>query len=318
MKKIHIILVFLLLAGVRLDVAQATDMKEQKMIQSAGSRTMQIRDETKGITFPMWLLYPSPDAAREIKMGPYSVNASPDGIWADGKFPLVVISHGGGGSHLLYRITAEHLARNGFIVAMPEHHGNNRNDNSLEDKNENLTVRTRHVQLVIDRVLSDPQLSSHIDAKRIVMIGHSMGGATALAVSGAVPWSKRAEKIVTTHDERVKALVLLAPATAWYQHPASFEKVNIPMRVYSAEHDTLTPKWQADLIKSRVKKPEFVNLKVVANAGHLSFLAPFPTAMSGSNFLPSQDPEGFDRAAFHQTLKAEILAYFCDVLSYRR
>ena len=286
------------------------------MIHSAGSRTIQIRDEKRGISFPVWLLYPSTDVARDVKMGPYSVNASPDGNWAQGKFPLVIISHGGGGSHLLYRITAEYLARNGFVVAMPEHHGNNRNDNALEDKNENLTLRTKHIQRVIDHILSDPNLSKHIDPTRIAMIGHSLGGATALAVSGAVPWSKSREKIVVTHDDRVKALVLFAPATAWYHYPASFENISIPILVYSAERDTLTPKWQVDLIKQNIKNAELVNIKIVPNAGHLSFLAPFPNSMRSPNFLPAQDPEGFDRAAFHETLKAEVLDYFCKVLSY--
>ena len=51
-------------------------------------------------------------------------------------------------------------------------------------------------------------------------------------------------------------------------------------------------------------------MKTVKNAGHLSFLAPFPESMRNKNFPPSQDPDGFDREAFHETLKAEILDFF--------
>ena len=99
---------------------------------------------------------------------------------------------------------------------MPEHHGNSRNDNSLEGQNKNLTLRTRHIRLVIDTLLSDPELIECIDSRHIFMIGHYMGGCTALAIAGAVPWSMERKQIEVANDERVKALVLFAPAAAWF------------------------------------------------------------------------------------------------------
>jgi predicted dienelactone hydrolase len=282
----------------------------ENMNYSAGSRTMRIHDDINNINFQTWLLFPCIDKSQSIKIGPYSIDACPDGRFIKGKFPLVIISHGGGGSHLLYRVAALHLAKNGYIVAMPEHHGNNRNDNSLEGQNINLTLRTRHICLVIDTLLSDPELMAYIDSSQIFMIGHSMGGCTALAVAGAVPWSGNREKIEVTHDERVKALVLFAPAAAWFQHPDSFRNVDLPILVFSAEHDTITPYWQSDLIKQSAKNPALVTVKTVKNAGHLSFLAPFPESMKNKDFPPSQDPDGFDREAFHEALKVEVLHFF--------
>jgi predicted dienelactone hydrolase len=280
------------------------------MDYSAGSKTMRIFDETNDVHFETWLLYPGTDESQNIKIGPYSIDACPDGKIAHGRFPFVLISHGGGGSHLLYRIVAQYLSQNGYIVAMVEHYGNNRKDNSLEGNNKNLTLRTRHIQLVIDTLLSDHEFKVHIDSQNIFMIGHSMGGCTALAIAGAVPWSVDKVQIEVTHDERVKALVLFAPAAAWYQHPDSFSNVDVPIVVFSAEHDTITPHWQAELIKKNVKNPALVDLRIVKNAGHLSFLAPFPESMRNSNFPPSQDPDGFHREAFHETLKVEVLDIF--------
>jgi predicted dienelactone hydrolase len=66
---------------------------------------------------------------------------------AAGSFPLVVVSHGTGGSHLLYRALAAHLARNGFVVALPEHPQNNRNDNDLGGTAANLAQRPRPVEV---------------------------------------------------------------------------------------------------------------------------------------------------------------------------
>lgn len=277
---------------------------------SAGSKTIKICDEINNVNFDTWLLYPSIDKSQNINIGPYSISACPDGKIAGGKFPLVVISHGGGGSHLLYRVIAQYLAQNGYVVAMPEHYGNSRNNNSLEGQNKNLTLRTRHIRLVIDTLLNDPELMERINSQQIFMIGHSMGGCTALALAGAVPWSKEGKQIEVTHDERIKALVLFAPATAWFQHPDSFESVNLPTFVFSAEYDTITPFWQSELIKQKVKNPALITLKTILNAGHLSFLAPFPESMQNKNFLPSQDPDGFDRVAFHESLKIEVLDFF--------
>jgi predicted dienelactone hydrolase len=285
-------------------------MKVARREYSVGSKTIQICDENLDIEFETWLLYPNLDQEESVKVGAFALNAVPEGAVADGRFPLVVISHGGGGYHLLYRVVASYLAQSGFIVAMPKHHGNNKDDNSLENQDMNLTLRTRHVHLLINRLLSDTEFKEHIDIQNIFMVGHSMGGCTALALAGAVPWSRKREKIEVTHDERIKALVLFAPATAWFLHPESLNNVNVPILVYSAEHDPITPKWQANLLKEKILNPHLVRVKEVKNAGHLSFLAPFPERMRNKNFFPSQDPEGFDRESFHETLKVEVGDFF--------
>ena len=84
------------------------------------------------------------------------------------------------GSHLLYRTISTHLAKNGFIVAMVEHYGNNRNNNELENTEENLILRPRHISLTIDKLLSDSFFGKHIIDDKVAVIGHSMGGYTHL------------------------------------------------------------------------------------------------------------------------------------------
>lgn len=281
-------------------------------INYVGSKVVRIGDELNQINFESWILYPCSDKSENIKIGPYCIDACHEGVIIEGKFPLVVISHGSGGSHLLYRETALYLAQQGHIVVMPEHYGNNRNDNSLEAKDSNLTLRTHHIKQVIDTLISDPIWINHIDTDNIFMVGHSMGGCTALAIAGAVPWSVERNKIDVVQDQRIKALVLLAPATPWFQHPDSFNEVNIPIMVYSGEYDNITPYWQADLIKRSVKNTSLVDIHVVKNAGHFSFLSPFPETMQYDDFLPSQDPQGFDRAAFHESLKVNIFNFFTE------
>jgi hypothetical protein len=44
------------------------------------------------------------------------------------------------------------------------------------------------------------------------------------------------------------------------------------------------------------------------------FLSPFPPDLISPAFPPSQDPPGFDRAALHPLLNAEILTFLRRVL----
>jgi len=242
------------------------------------------------------------------------MDVSPDAPAAEGRFPVVVISHGNGGSHLVYRAISTHLAKNGYVVAMLEHAGNNRNNNELEGTHENLVNRPRHVRLTIDAVSSDPRFRACVQPDNVAIIGHSIGGYTALAVAGGTPWSETRQRVDVVADPRVRALVLLAPATAWYLPKDSLSQVSVPILMLVAEHDPFTPRWHADVVLDRVPDRAQVTCRVIENAGHFSFLSPFPAQMRNASFLPSTDPEGFDREKFHERLPAELLEFLDEKL----
>jgi predicted dienelactone hydrolase len=273
----------------------------------AGSRQIRVEDEAKGLSFPVLFLYPTEVPSAPTMLGPYSFDISPDAPVAEGRFPLVVVSHGNGGSHLLYRTITIHLARNGYVVAHLEHPGNNRNDNSLESTYENLVRRPRHVRLTIDAV--SQEFGAHVQPDNVAVMGHSMGGYAALAIAGGIPWSKDGKRVEVTPDPRVRALVLLAPGTAFYYPEDSLRDVKIPILLLTAEHDPVTPRWQAELLLDRVPDCGQVIWKEIENAGHFSFLSPFPPPMKNPGFLPSTDPEGFDREKLHEQLPGEVLDF---------
>ena len=275
----------------------------------AGSRQMRVNDEALGISFPVLVLYPTGVPSAPAAFGPYTMDVSPDAPVAEGRFPLVVISHGTGGSHLIYRTVSTYLASNGYVVALLEHPGNNRNNNELEGTYANLVNRPRHVRLTIDAVSLDPQFAACVQPDNVAIIGHSMGAYTALAVAGGTPWTEARQRVEVTPDPRVRALVLLAPATAWYVPEDSLSQVTVPILMLIAEHDPFTPRWHAELVLDRVPDRDKVTLQVIENAGHFSFLSPFPPQMRNSAFLPSTDPEGFDREKFHEWLPGAVLDY---------
>lgn len=275
-------------------------------MSATGLREITIADAELGLTFPAVVQYPAAHAGADTQIGPYTFTSTRDAAVADGRFPLVVISHGGGGSHLLYRTIATHLAANGFVVVAPEHAGNNRRENTLQHTNENVVRRVKHLSLTIDAMLADPLLGSQIDAAAIAALGHSIGGTAVLALAGGVPWSRERAPLDVVSDGRVRAAVLLAPATEWYQAPDSLSGVRLPLLVYAGSHDTMTPVWQAELVANGVDPSKPAAVVVVEGAGHYSFLSPFPASMHTPAFVPAQDPPGFDRAQFHARLAPEI------------
>jgi len=292
---------------------------------TAGCRAAEVADRDggeEGATVRMLVLYPSTAPERPERLGPYVLDVAMDAPVAPGVFPLVVVSHGSGGSHLAYRTLAAHLARRGFVVALPEHPRNNRNDDSLAGTHTVLADRPRQVTRAIDWAYADGALAAHLVPDAVAVVGHSLGGYTALALAGGRPTAfpaetpdRRPRAVPVAPDARVKALVLLAPATPWFMAPGALRDVRVPVLMLTAEHDPHTPAWHGEIVARGVPEGTPVERRTVPNAGHFSFLTPFPAAMAAPTFAPSQDPPGFDRARFHDELNAEVEAFLRRALS---
>lgn len=281
-----------------------------------GCRALEVIDSVQGARIPLWVLYPARGPARVERFGPYEIAVAMGApIEGDG-LPLVVISHGNGGSPWTHRGTAGHLARAGFVVALPEHPGNSRADNGLAFTAANLENRPRHLRLVLDAVFEDEALGPRLARSGVGLIGHSIGAYTALALAGGRPTSFPNEEpdgvarpVPVVRDERVGALVLLAPASVWYMAEGALADVQVPILMRTGALDHHAPPLHGDIILRGVPDRRRVDHRVVPNAGHFSFQSPFPPAMTRPDFPPSQDPAGFDRLAFQSVLDAEILAF---------
>jgi predicted dienelactone hydrolase len=283
---------------------------------NVGCHALAVHDDVQGAAIPAWLLYPTRDPAGASRFGPYSVDVAVDGAPAGEGMPLVVVSHGTGGTPWGYRDLAASLAREGFVVALVEHPGNSRNGDQLAGTVANLENRPRHVARVIDAAYADALVGPAIAHGPVGMIGHSMGGYTALAVAGGKPSSMPHESgdgagrpVAITHDQRVRAVVLLAPALPWFLLDGALAGVDVPILLRTAEHDPYTPPFNGELVARGVPDPARVDARVVPGAGHFAFMSPFPPPMVRPDFLPSQDPHGFDRAAYQPVLHAEVLAF---------
>lgn len=291
------------------------------MTSTCGCRLLNVEDHVQGALVPVALLYPAVGEERTEHFGPYTLDVARDAAPADGVYPLVVISHGHSGTPWAYRQLAKHLALAGFVVALPAHTGNTRTDNTLAGTAANLANRPRHITLTIDAALADAVLGAHIatDAAgaRVAVIGHSIGGYTALAAAGGVAWSgpyerkdsqALPEQVPVTPDARIRALVLLNPATFWFI-AGSLRPVDLPILLRTGEKDEVTPIEHAHKIIEGVARPELVEHKDIPGAGHFAFMSKFPPEMTRPGFKPSQDPEGFDRERIQPEFFADVTAF---------
>jgi len=118
--------------------------------------------------------------------------AGRDAEVAEGRFPLVLFSHGFSGVRVQSTFLTAHLASWGMIVAAPEHPSRNLTAvltmQSNPDRSASVTDLTGALDLMVaaDADATSP-FAGHVDGERIGAVGHSAGGGTVLAASQVEP-----------------------------------------------------------------------------------------------------------------------------------
>ncbi|SFI17931.1 Predicted dienelactone hydrolase [Collimonas sp. OK307] len=304
---------------------------------SAGAQAVGFQHVTApdpdGAPLEVGIWYPSSALPAPVPMGRITQTVAVNGAIEGKALPLVVISHGTGGSFLGHYDTAIALAEAGYVVATVTHTGDNYADQS---RSVFIMERPRHISRLIDYMLSDWAGRSQIDPARIGMFGFSAGGFTTLVSIGGVPDLTKvgpfcrehttdfACQLVAKHPEasaapsvshdgsqdlRIKAAVVAAPALGFTFAPDGLKNVNIPIALWRAENDAVLPHpWYAEAV--RLALPQAPEYHVVENAGHFDFLAPCSTALASvAPFICTSAP-GFDRTAFHTSLNASVVVFF--------
>ena len=136
---------------------------------------------------PVTLVYPTAAVAQPVAMGPFTIDVAMNAPPTPGVHPLVVMSHGTGGSAIVDHALASALARAGFVVAQPLHGGDNFRDASKAGP-EAWRTRPQEVTQVLDALARSPRWSALVNLTRVGVHGMSAGGVTALSLAGA-QWS---------------------------------------------------------------------------------------------------------------------------------
>lgn len=144
--------------------------------------------------------YPAAAGSREVAwaVGIFRFgHGAPEAPFADAiRRPVVLLSHGTGGSAAQLSWLAERLVLSGFVVAAVNHHGNTATE--PRDRPHGFVLpweRARDLSVLLDRIAADPVVGPHVDATRVGAAGFSLGGYTALALAGAhlsyADWQRR-------------------------------------------------------------------------------------------------------------------------------
>ena len=275
--------------------------------------------------------YPGDALASPQPLALFTQNVAVDAPVAGARLPLILISHGTGGSLSGHYDTALALAEAGFIVAALSHAGDTHSDQSRLGQ---VGDRPQQVERVLDYMLGAWPAHDCIARERIGIFGHSAGGFTALVLLGAVPdfdrqraycaehpedWGCRMAKerhIVDSppafswiHDPRIKAAVLAAPAIGQSFSRAGLLKVRGPIQLWRAEDDRILPHpFHAQAIRDALPEPP--EYRVVPKAGHFDFLAPCNEALAQVAPEICLENPGFDRTAFHRSFNAAVAEFF--------
>jgi predicted dienelactone hydrolase len=315
-------------------------------VAGVGIKAITFPDPVNHGQTPGFVFYPSTEATHgTTAIGPYDVAARTGAPVAPGRWPLVVISHGHGGSDLGHHDLASYLARHGFIVASFEQPRDNFHDTSGAGDATVLAGRAIEVHAVIDALLADPQWK--VDPARIGVAGFSAGGYASLLVVGARPRFDRFATYCRSHpedvdtcepakalspealdsyladlqrqftrwgptaDPRVKAAFVMAPLALVFDANGA-EAIDRPIDLWYAENDhVLLPSANAIHLLTLVRP---VRANAVQTADHWVFLAPCSAALARDAGAICKDPPGVDRARVHARILADALAFFRDTL----
>ncbi len=187
-----------------------------------GSLLEQWRDDARDREVPVKIYFPQPSQAAK---------ASDNGGRTKGKtrFPVIVHSHGLGGSRHGYAYLGRHWASHGYVVVHLQHKGSDedvwKNKRTTAERMkamreavrvlENAANRPRDVRFALDELAKlnarhDGPLAGRMDLTRVGASGHSFGAYTVLAVIGQ-KFLGLFGRGISLRDPRIKAAVVMSP-----------------------------------------------------------------------------------------------------------
>ena len=231
-------------------------------------RTLGIWLQESQLRLDINLWYPTFRTPKEITFNPWIVSAALNAPIAEGKYPLIILSHDSAGSRFIYHDTAAWLASQGYIVAAPTHPGDCFDNMDSIFTARQLLERMENIKAVFRVIMDDRDIGKHIETRAIGLVGYGSGGTACLLLGGAIPecdslskWCAEglkknpycAPSIKEKMDKmclalkgenfgnsfEIKAVVAVSPAYGMLFGQNSFRETDIPILVIAANRDNI-------------------------------------------------------------------------------
>jgi predicted dienelactone hydrolase len=280
--------------------------------------------------------YPTHDKAVSTPLSAFVQEVAPGGAVSGDHLPLIIMSHGNGGWFGEHYDTSLALARAGFVVAAVSHTGDTFDDQSRATR---MVDRPAHMKRLIDYMTGEWAEHRRLAPRRIGAFGFSSGGFTTLVAIGGSPDFRlipphcqehpdyydcgvlkahpqsadaiiaTAPTMVWTHDARIRAAVVAAPALGFTFGREGLKAIRIPVQLWRAENDHVLPNpLYAEAVRANLPSPPEFHL--ARGADHYDFLAPCSARLAQVAPIICTSAPGYDRAAFHVDFDAAVVAFF--------
>jgi predicted dienelactone hydrolase len=244
-------------------------------------------------------------------------------------YPLILYSHGHGGSSGDIAWLADALVPKGYIIASVEHFGNAYMNEQIDYSLGRLWERPLDVSFVITKLLDHSEWKMKINPFKIVAGGFSKGGMTATFLAGGQMEGPRLKTFIDTYiydkdetapyalkkieamdwslveknykDSRIKAFVAFAPAFGHQFTDKSLSAITLPFLIIAGENDRLMPiEANAQYLNQHIKSSQYHLLD--GKVGHFVFMNQCNT--SGFIFAEGvcRDDPSVNRGDTHQKI----------------
>ena len=181
-----------------------------------------------------------------------------------GPYPIVIVSHGAGGSSMAFNDLCRLIASHGYIVLSPAHSDSirlrkkNKDELGIDAQKEIEKLadkvdpmdRLADVELILNSLdylsdfvpdLKDAKGNPKMDRSRIAIMGHSAGAYTAqLAMGARVRKSPDSPDLASYADPRIKAGILISPQStgSGVLTKDSWSELSLPMLVVTGAQES--------------------------------------------------------------------------------
>lgn len=329
-------LIFALIFSIPLFIfGQSFNVGEKSLIYQDSSRNRPVKIE---IWYPTYEIDSTFERITDL---PFILNPTiRDATFIQKDFPLVLLSHGTGGNRFSLAWLAIALAKNGYIIAAPDHWGNTF-DNKIPEYFVRYWERPLDISFLITKILADKSISQYVNMDKIGIVGFSFGGYTSLALAGAnlecsllkmnaktpngkkefnIPELGDLTKLIeqiscdnvqkTFKDKRIKAFVALSPALGLgFNSTEQTKTIDSPVLIFGAENDNIAPiKTNAEFYCKLIHSSNFVLLE--GKVGHYVFLNEASENLKKEAKKYYIDDKTVNRDTIHKKVEKEINLFF--------